>query len=166
MWLVARADSSIKPIVPSGDIKTDIKRVKAVLRGRTVLTMKGTCLDPSLYDLDAAGTDIRFYTKSENLNEIAPAMINGASETTLLDIPDAMVALQKWPGEIKIIGPVSEPQMMGVAVDKSSQTLLSEFNRFFMAYWKDGTYEILVRKYYPSVFIYLGNFFNVNKSAR
>jgi ABC-type amino acid transport substrate-binding protein len=166
VWLVARADSSIKPILPSGDIKTDIKQVIALLRGRSVLTMKGTCLDPRLYNLDAAGTDIRFYTKSENLNEIAPAMINGASEATLLDIPDAMAALQKWPGEIKIIGPVSEPQMMAAAVDKSSLTLLAEFNRFFKSYRQDGAYEALVRKYYPSVFIYLGNFFNVNILAK
>jgi len=166
VWLVARADSSIKPIVPRGDIKTDIKQVKTVLRGRSVLTMKGTCLDPDLYDLKAAGTDIRFFTESENLNEIAPAMINGASEATLLDIPDAMVALQKWPGEIKIIGPVSELQLMGVAVAKSSPALLGEFNRFFKACWKNGTYEVLVRKYYPSVFIYMGNFFNLNKSMR
>jgi len=165
VWLVARADSSLKPIVPRGDIKTDIKQVMAILRGRSVLTVKGTCLDPELYGLEAAGTDIRFFTKSENLNEIAPAMINGASEATLLDIPDAMVALQKWPGEIKIIGPVSEPQLMGVAVAKSSQTLLNEFNRFFLTCWKKGTYEVLVRKYYPSVFIYMGNFFDVNKSA-
>jgi ABC-type amino acid transport substrate-binding protein len=162
VWLVARADSSIKPIVPSGDIKTDIKQVMALLRGRSVLTMKGTCLDPRLYNLDAAGADIRFYTKSENVNEIAPAMINGASEATLLDIPDAMVALQKWPGEIKIIGPVSEQQLMAAAVDTSSLTLLAEFNRFFESYWKDGAYEALVRKYYPSVFIYLGDFFNEN----
>jgi ABC-type amino acid transport substrate-binding protein len=166
VWLVARADSSIKPIVPGGDIKTDIKQVMAVLRGRSVLTVKGTCLDPDLYGLEAAGTDIRYFTKSENLNEIAPTMINGASEATLLDIPDAMVALQKWPGEIKIIGPVSEPQLMGAAVAKSSHTLLDEFNRFFLTCWKKGTYEVLVRKYYPSVFVYMGDFFDANKSAR
>ena len=51
VWLIARADSPIKPIEPSEDIETDIQRVKNLLAGRTVLTMAGTCLDPRLYDL-------------------------------------------------------------------------------------------------------------------
>jgi len=159
VWLVARADSPIKPIKPSGDVETDIKQVKALLRGHSVLAMKGTCLDPELYDLGEAGADIRLYTKSQNLGEMAPAIMNDEAEATILDVPDAMVALQKWPGEIKIIGPISKPQLMGVAAAKSSSALIGEFNRFFQKLWKEGAYERLVRKYYPSVFIYMGDFF-------
>jgi ABC-type amino acid transport substrate-binding protein len=159
VWLIARADSSIKPITPSGDISTDIKRVMALLSGRSVLTMKGTCLDADLYDLEISGAKIIFHTASDSLNDIAPAMMNGAAEATLLDIPDALVALQKWPGEIKIIGPVSTPQLMGAGFDKSSSELRQAFNQFFRACRKDGTYEALVRKYYPTVFLYLGDFF-------
>ena len=163
VWLIARADSPIKPIEPSGDIVTDIQRVKDLLSGRSVLTMKGTCLDPGLYNLATTNADIRFHTASESLNDIAPAVINGAAESTLLDIPDALVALQQWPGEIKIIGPVSHPQFMGVAVAKSSPALLSAFNLFFEELKVSGGYDELVRKYYPSVYLYLGDFF---KSAK
>ena len=124
--------------------------------------MEKTCLDPKLYNLDAAGAVIRLYTASQNLNDIAPAMMNGAAETTLLDIPEAMVALQKWPGEIKVIGPISSLQVMGVAVDRSSIELLAAYNAFFQKCWRDGTYLKLVRKYYPSVFLYLGDFFHTN----
>lgn len=159
VWLIARADSSIKPIEPSGDIGTDIQRVKKLLAGRSVLTMEGTCLDPSLYDLASTGAEIRFYTASENLNEIAAAVISGAAEVTLLDIPDALVALQAWPGDIKIIGPVSTRQLMGAAVAKSSPGLLAAFNRFFQDLKTSGTYDELVKKYYPSVYLYLGDFF-------
>jgi hypothetical protein len=69
-----------------------------------VLTMKNTCLDPDLYGLMETGSDIRYHTASQSLNDIAPAILNGAAEATLLDIPYALIALHKYPGEIKIIG--------------------------------------------------------------
>jgi len=166
VWLIARADSTIKPIDPSGDIKTDIERVKNLLAGRSVLTMEGTCLDSSLYGLASTRAEIRLYTASENLNEIAPAVINGAAEATLLDVPDALVALQAWPGDIKIIGPVSSRQLMGAAVAKSSPELLAAFNRFFQDLRTSGTYDDLVKKYYPSVYLYLGDFFNSGKGGQ
>ena len=165
VWLIARTDSPIKPIAPSGNTDTDIQRVKALLSNRSVLTMKNTCLDPDLYGLTETGSDIRYLTASQSLNDIAPAILNGAAESTLLDIPDALIALQKYPGEIKIIGPVSPPQLMGVAVTKSSPELLKAFNQFFKVYCKDGTYETLVRKYYPSIFLYLADFFTAQKGS-
>ena len=166
VWLIARADSPIKPIEPSGDIETDIQRVKSLLAGRSVLTMEGTCLDPNLYDLASTRADIRFHTASENLNEIAPAIINGAAEATLLDVPDALVALQQWPGDIKIIGPISSRQFMGAAVAKSSPDLLDAFNRFFQDLQTSGAYDELVKKYYPSVYLYLGDFFKSGKGEQ
>jgi ABC-type amino acid transport substrate-binding protein len=166
VWLIARADSSIKPIEPSGDVETDIERVKSLLAGRSVLTMEGTCLDPSLYGLASTRAEIRYYTASENLNEIAPAVINGAADATLLDVPDALVALQEWPGDIKIIGPVSSRQLMGAAVAKSSPELLAAFNRFFQDLRTSGTYDELVKKYYPSVYLYLGDFFKSEKGEQ
>ena len=166
VWLIARADSPIKPIEPSGDIETDIQRVKNLLAGRSVLTMEGTCLDPDLYGLASTQAEIRFHTANENLNEIAPAIINGAAEATLLDVPDALVALQAWPGDIKIIGPVSSSQFMGAAVAKSSPELLTAFNRFFQDLRTSGTYDELVKKYYPSVYLYLGGFFKSEKGEQ
>jgi ABC-type amino acid transport substrate-binding protein len=165
VWLIARADSALKPIEPSGDIQTDIQQVKGLLSGRSVLTMSGTCLDPRLYDLRSTRANIRYHTASESLDDIAPAIIDGVAEATLLDIPDALVALQKWPGDIKVIGPLSEPQLMGVAVPKTSLELLAEFNRFFKELRVSGAYDELVRKYYPSVYLYKGNFFVLKEGA-
>lgn len=165
VWLIARADSSLKPIEPTGDLEKDIQKVKGLLAGHTVLTMKDTCLDPELYDLKASGAVIR-YSKSKFLGDIAPEVVNGTAELTLLDIPDALLALQHWPGQIKIIGPVSSQQFMGVAVTKNSPLLLAEFNRFFQKIWQDGTYKRLVEKYYPSVFLYFDDFFNTTKEMK
>ena len=127
------------------------------------MAMKGTCLDPNLYDLSSTKADIRLYTTSQNLNEIAPAILNGAAEATLLDIPDALVALQQWPDDIKVIGPISEQQFMGVATTKSSPELLAAFNDFFLKFKASGDYDKLVLKYYPSVYLYFGDFFKDSK---
>ncbi len=160
VWLIAPANSRLKPIIPSGDIHLDIKKVKFLLEGRTVLTLEGTCLSAKLYGLEKFHPEIKYFSQTNTINDMAPAIIHGIAETTLLDIPDAMVALQTWPGEIKIIGPISEPQVMGVAFPKSSPLLLKAFNEFFTQIWQNGTYRTLVEKYYPSVFLYFEDFFD------
>ena len=44
--------------------------------------------------------------------------INGEAETTILDVPDALIALEKWPGKIKIIGPISGGTSYGLRFRK------------------------------------------------
>uniref|UniRef100_UPI00260028DB transporter substrate-binding domain-containing protein n=1 Tax=uncultured Thiodictyon sp. TaxID=1846217 RepID=UPI00260028DB len=113
VWLVSRADLAVSPIRPSAVLDKDIAATKALMPRRTLLGKANTCLDPELYDIKATGAKITMFKGT--LNELAPAVINGESELTLLDVPDALVALQKWPGEIKVIGPVSERQDMAPA---------------------------------------------------
>ncbi len=160
VWLIARADSSLKPIRPAGSRLQDIRSVKSLLGGRRVLALRNTCLDPDLYDLAASGADIRLQPEGRKLNEMVPAILNGDAESTLLDVPDALIALQRWPGRIKVIGPVSELQYMAPAFRKDAPRLREAFNRFFAGIWNDGTYERWVRKYYPAVFDYFADFFS------
>ncbi len=157
IWLVARADSKVRPIKPSGVIEKDIARVKALLRGRNVLALEKTCLDPSLYNLAATGANVICFVGK--LNELAPAIINGEAEMTILDVPDALVALEKWPGKIKIIGPISPRQEMAVAFPKSSPKLREAFNTFLRKSMKDGSYMQLVKKYYPTAPAFFPEFF-------
>jgi len=157
VWLVARADSPMKPIKPSGHIDKDIAKVKALLNRHSVLGVANTCLDPSLYNLNKTGSKVKLYTG--NLNELAPAVINGEAEMTLLDVPDALIALEKWPGKIKVIGPISPMQDMSCAFPKTSPQLRDAFNQFFRECKRDGTYLRLVKKYYPFVFKYYPEFF-------
>jgi ABC-type amino acid transport substrate-binding protein len=157
VWLIARSDSSISPIVPSNNIEKDIEMVKGLLKGREVLGLRNTCLDPDLYNLEKAGARVRLFPGS--LNELAPAIISGEAETTLLDVPDALIALDKWPGKGKIIGPISQTQRMGCAFAKTSGELRKAFNQFFERCKEDGTYKRLVFKYYPSAPYYFPEFF-------
>ena len=157
VWLITRDDSPLWPIRPSGHIQKDIAMVKALLKGHSVLGVKNTCLDPSLYGLKEAGAQIRFY--EGNLNELTPAILNRVAEATILDVPDALIALEKWPGRIKVIGPVSPIQNMGCAFARTSPRLREAFNQFFEQCKKNGTYIHLVPKYYPSVFDYYPEFF-------
>ena len=159
VWLLSRADSSIQPIKPSGSLKRDITRVKALLAGRTVLGLENTCLDPKLYQLSKTNADIRLADNTVRLNEMAPAIINRLTETTLLDVPDALIALDKWPGKLKVIGPISERQVMAAGFRKASPELRHAFNRYLQQLKQDGTYLELIKKYYPTVFHHYGDFF-------
>lgn len=161
VWLVARADSPVPPITPSGNTGKDIEAVKKIIAGQPLLAKAGTCLDPSLYGLEKITDKIKPFPGS--VNDIAPAVIEGEAVLTLLDLPDALVALQKWTGKIKIIGPVSEKQDMAAAFSKDSPELRGAFNRFIRKIKKDGSYVRIVKKYYPYVFDYSPEFFRKNK---
>ena len=159
VWLIARADSAMEPIVPSKDRGLDIQRTIQKLEGHTVLALKGGCLDPSLNRIEGTGALIQLVDSGTNLNDLVPLILRGEAESTLLDVPDALIEIQKWPGKIKIIGPLSYGQVMGVAFPKSSKRLRDEFNSFFLASVKKGVYQGLVKKYYPSIFTYYPDFF-------
>ena len=157
IWLIARADSPVRPIKPTGDIQKDIAKTKALMAGKTVLAMEKTCLDPVLYQLSDTGAKI--VMRVGNLNEMAPAVLKKEAEMTILDVPDALVALDKWKGRLKIIGPVSTRQEMATAVSKDAPKLLSAYNAFLRKAQHDGSYLALIRKYYPSVTRYFPDFF-------
>ncbi len=158
VWVIARADSPVHPIRPSGSLSRDIGRVKKLLRGRTLFCSPGSCLDPSLYGIEETGAVIRINKVAPD--ELSPAIIKGEAEMSLLDVPDVLVALQKWPGKIKVIGPISSMQDMAAAFRKESPLLRAAFNRFLELCRKDGTYDRLVRKYYPFAPDYFPEFFH------
>ncbi|MCK6546078.1 transporter substrate-binding domain-containing protein [Myxococcota bacterium] len=157
VWLVARADSPLEPIKPTNDLARDVAATKALIRGKSLLGKAGTCLDPTLYAIDKTGAKPVLFTGG--LNEVAPALLNGEAEVTLLDVPDALVALEKWPGQLKVIGPISELQQMAPAFAAESPLLRKAFAEFLAKSKKDGTYLALVRKYYPFVFDFFPEFF-------
>lgn len=157
VWVLARAGLSMNPIRPTGSIHRDIVSVKGLLEGFTILGVANTCLEPELYNIKDTGAVVRMFDR--NLNEMAPAVINGEADATLLDVPDALIALSKWPGGVKVIGPVSDRQVMGLGFAKSSPRLQEAFNRFLEECKSDGRYLALVKKYYPAVFDYYPEFF-------
>lgn len=157
IWLIARADSKIRPIKPSHSIEKDVAASKALMKGRSVLSMENTCLDPRLYNLAATGAKV-ICTKGQ-LNDMAPALLKGDAEMTILDVPDALIALQKWPGKLKIIGPVSDKQQMAPAFAKDSPKLREAYNQFLAKVRKDGTYLRLINKYYPTARSFFPDFF-------
>jgi ABC-type amino acid transport substrate-binding protein len=158
VWLVSPAASPYAPIQPSESLETDIAAARKIIPGTTVMGKAGTCLDLSLYGFEKDGaTGINF---EGSLNELTPALLAGESDLLILDVPDALVALNKWPGQIKILGPMSERQDMAAAFRHSSPELRAAFNDFLAACKQDGTYLALVRKYYPDVFTYYPEFFS------
>jgi len=157
VWLVARADSTLQPIKPTRKISEDIAAVKKLLRGRHVLGKTATCLDPKLYALEKTGARITLFEGT--LNELAPAILKREAEATILDVPDALIALQKWPGQLKIIGPICARQTMGVGFARNAPKLREAFDEFLASRRKDGSYRRLVAKYYPGFFARYPKFF-------
>jgi ABC-type amino acid transport substrate-binding protein len=157
VWVVARAASPVQPIQPSGRLHDDIAAVKALLRGKAVLGVAETCLEPSLYGLERTGARVEL--RKLRLDEVAPALIQGDGDLALLDVADAMVALQRFPGRIKVIGPVSETQFMSVAFRPGSPRLREAFERFLAESRRDGSYDALVQAYYPEAPVYFQDFF-------
>lgn len=158
VWILARADSPVQPIVPANNAVQDIAAVKTRLRNKTVLGLRNTCLDPNLYKLAAAGAKPVFF--SGTLNEMAPALIKGEADVALLDTADSLIALEKWPGKIKVIGPITPEQQMAAAFAPTSPQLLEAFNAFLKQCQSNGVYLALVQKYYPTITRHFPNFFN------
>jgi len=165
VWVVARADSDMTPIIPTGFIEKDIDNVKKLLNARDILAMEYSCLDPNLYNLYDTGANIILPERERKLNEMVPAILNKDAESTLLDVADTLIALDKWPGEIKVIGPVSAEQRMAAAFRKDSPELRKAFNQYLAVIRDNGTYQRLVEKYYPSVFHFYGDYFKENYKA-
>jgi len=166
VWLLARADVAVTPITPSGDLATDIKATKAKLSQAITFVMDNSCLDSKLYDIEGKGYRLLRFTESANLNDVVPAVLKKESEMTLLDVPDIIDAMEKWPGQVKVIGPISEEQRMGAGFRKSSPALRQAFDEFFVKLQEDGTYMRLVRKYFRSAPRYLPTYFRNLPSGR
>jgi ABC-type amino acid transport substrate-binding protein len=162
VWLIARADSDLQPITPSSSINRDIAQVKQLIKGKNVLAMEHSCLDPNLYDLYNTDANIILPNRELKLSEMVPAILNKYAETTLLDVADSLIALEKWPGEIKVIGPISQHQRMGAVFRKQSPELRKAFNQYLDDIKNDGSYLKLVEKHYPSVSYFYQDYFNLS----
>lgn len=163
VWLVVRADFPAAPIVPSGDLETDIQATIALAQGHDILAIAGGCLDPALNRLRGSAIQVKMMPIAMNLNELIPVVINNEADGTLIDVPDALVGIQKWPGQVKVLGPLTPPQQMGFGFAKSSARLRDKFNTFFKNCVKTGLYQQLLEKYYPSIFAYYPEFFTAQK---
>ncbi len=159
VFLVARAEAAQKPLAGNQSLAKDIQDTKAMIGRKSLLVMEKTCLDPAGYGLKGQGLDLRAYTRSTNINEMVPAMLNGEGDYTLLDVADVLLDLQKWAGRIKVLGPISEEQEMAAAFPLSSPRLRDAFNDYLRKVKADGSYRKLVRKYYPGIDRYFPAFF-------
>jgi ABC-type amino acid transport substrate-binding protein len=152
VWAIANRGTLSETIenrrTPS-QITSYIKRYNLIVLGK-----KDTCLDPVLYGLEKQG---KLYAGS--VNDIAWAVLNGQADLGLLDSPDTLIALRKWPEKLQVLGPVSETQTMGAGFRPASCQLKAEFNRFLQSIKKNGIYHRIVKKHYPDIFFYFPDAF-------
>lgn len=159
VMLIARADSPISPIAGSDDLSKDIEETKALIATHSLLVMEKTCLDPANYGLKGRGIELRAYSRSTNINEMVPALLNLDADLSLLDVPDLMIDMQKWAGKFKVIGPISDEQTLASAFPMDAPRLRDAYNDYLRLIKEDGTYQRLVQKYYPGIRRYFPAFF-------
>ncbi|MFH0958171.1 MAG: transporter substrate-binding domain-containing protein [Pseudomonadota bacterium] len=148
IWVVARADSPLHPIKPTNDLKKDVQATRLLLKGRDVLGIKNTCVDLSLYNIK----DVRpVYMDGVTLNDLAAVLVKGDVEISILDVPDSLVALSKFPGRIKILGAITEKQDMGYGISKDSPKLKESFNEFLGELRRSGKLSELLLTYYRGI---------------
>jgi len=157
--LVAPAQSATQPIPGSSDLDRDIHQTKGLIGDQSLLVMERTCLDPANYGLKDQGINLRSYTRSTNINEMAPTLLSGEADLTLLDVPDVILDLQKWAGKIKVIGPISSHQDLAAAFPKDSPRLREAYNEYLEMLKASGEYRRLVDKYYPGIDSWFPEFF-------
>lgn len=162
IWLIARSESTVRPIRSSGLIEEDIRATRKLLQNRTVLAMEKTCLDPSQYSMYESIANLKCLAG----NQIVPAIMKGDAELTILDVPDALIALEKWGDKLKIIGPISPKQELAAAFRMDDPQLAAAFDAFLDRIHMDGRYMQLVHKYYPTAPRYFPDFFKGYKGAR
>lgn len=148
IWVVARADSPLKPIRPGGDPEKDREKTRELLKGKEVLSIRNTCVDIKLYPLDDTKP---LYKQGITLNDLAAVLVKGEAEISILDVPDALVALHKFPGQIKILGAITGKQEMGFGVSKESPQLLASFDTFLDRLKRSGKLGELITTYYPGI---------------
>ena len=158
--LVAPAQSGTQPIAGSDDLHRDIDETKGLIGEQSLLVMERTCLDPANYGLKDGGINLRSYTRSTNINEMAPTLLAGEADLTLLDVPDVILDLQKWAGKIKVIGPISSHQDLAAAFSKDSPELRQAYNQYLETVIASGEYKRLVDKYYPGIERWFPEFFD------
>lgn len=157
--LIAPSTSELQPIKEGATLADDVEATKRLIGSQSLLVMERTCLDPANYGLTGSGVDLKKYAKSANLNEMVPALLNGEAQLTLLDVPDAVLDLRKWAGQIKVLGPLSERQILAVAFPKDAGALRDAFNVYLREIKADGSYDRLVNKYYPGIRRFFPAFF-------
>lgn len=149
VWVVASAKSDLRPIQPSADPAMDVMETKKLLVGRQILGIRDTCLDPASYDLPES---FPAYKDGLLLNDLPAAVIKGEYEITLQDAPDAMFALIKNPGKIKVLGPITDRQVMAFGIPKNSPELQESFDAFLKQLDHSGKKRELIIKYYPKLY--------------
>ncbi len=155
--LVVASLSSNMQTVKTSDFEQEYKDTVSQLKGNRVACLMGTSLDLAEYNIDRDGYEVVPFDGS--VDDIIPAVIQGKADAGLVDIGDALIAMQRWPGKFKIIGPITDLQYIGVAFRKSSPELKDRFNQFYAESKQNGRYMELVQKYYPFMIEYYPEFF-------
>ncbi|RUM37063.1 MAG: hypothetical protein DSY58_04420 [Desulfobulbus sp.] len=121
VWSTYQAEPTFTPITPFEEVFPDIKNTKSRLADRN------------------------------SLNVLIPSILKKPAETTLLDLPYALIARQEYSDDVKILGPITRTHVMGVVFLQSFPNLYRKFNSVPLNISYNTPYLKQVKKYYLSI---------------
>lgn len=131
----------------------EVKKIDDLQR-RTVHVRSGTSYEERLKELNAEGLDINIILHDDVPTEELIRKVHGREvEITIADSNIALLNRRYYP-DIKIAFPIAEPQMIGWALRKNEQALLSKINEFFKTIEEDGTFGKIYHNNYANVEIF------------
>ena len=147
IWLVGH--KSMQKKLPENFDQFSREQVLKFASQYQVVGQANTSLDPSFYGIE------KYQEFSGSINDYINLVTNlKENKLAILDFPDAIITLRKAPEKLIVIGVLSGSQHMAAAFRKESPKLLESFNRFLEEIKRNGTYDRLVKRYYPELKFY------------
>lgn len=118
------------------------------LAGKIAAVQINTTGDFAASDLADAG-ELKSVSRYDTVADAMQAVIIGAADVVLIDLPVANAYLQANPAApLHHVGPVADNEFYGIAVNKTNKALLEQINSALAELKANGTYEQIFQKWF------------------
>ncbi len=164
LWVIAKKELSVKPIVPSGSMSKDIQNTITKIRGFSVLGIPGYYVsNSSLWLEEGHCVLVPFYGV---FGELIPGLLKSKAQLAFVDMTGVILGTLRWPGKVKVVGPLSPPYYVSAFFRKSFPRLREAFNDYLRRIQENGKYMELIDRYFPSAKFYFPDFFKDFSSSK
>ncbi|NMB02334.1 MAG: basic amino acid ABC transporter substrate-binding protein [Firmicutes bacterium] len=118
------------------------------LQGKIAAVQINTTGDFVASDLVDEGA-LKSVSRFDMVPDAMQAVIIGVADVVIVDLPVAQAYLEANPNApLQHVGPVSDNEYYGIAINKNNTTLLEQINSALLQLQENGTYEELYQKWF------------------
>lgn len=120
------------------------------LKGKIAAVQINTTGDFTASDLQDEGA-VKNVARFDTVPDAMQAVIIGAADVVVVDLPVAQAYLEANPNApLKQVGPVSDNEFYGIALNKKNTALLEQINSALLQLQEDGTYDKIYQKWFSA----------------